>query len=525
MKHFRFTLVILMLAAACFGQTPPAPGGGSPQGTAAAPPAGGGAGGFSIEAEILAYKALESDSEAIACEVAWLLIASEGARLNNNDALKPPCRFSRPDGERGPGVLIVSSATTVLANYQIWRVNMVIVTELLAQAKGVCPPEPQPKTLAFLPDATSAITLIQSTLQLFASNESVTGVTGTIQDQALMNDVARQLRYLNFPVLMPDTYYPHNFGGIDYAKSPFLSKFKDLITERVRLGGCINTLVDRILKVTKVQDQLVKAQNDFDAADKAKQEAEIALKAAPDKEKEKARDVAAAKLSAAQINLDKAKRNAEPFGGSQSALDLAIKRTNIELNRVQSVVASIDGFVATVTGGTPPLPPSGPTQATGAAAPSPGTATPGATTPGTTQTPTTPPGGPAPASGSSTPPIVAILWADGLAREIGVNTDGAWNDTYEPKWSVLALKALESGGSLINEANIFGTRVRFSGGAVATYSLFGLDKGRLFCSGDFFDYGGYIRAKDFAKKFTDDIDPTRHLIYKRPGACPGAASH
>ena len=91
-----------------------------------------------------------------------------------------------------------------------------------------------------------------------------------------------------------------------------------------------------------------------------------------------------------------------------------------------------------------------------------------------------------------------------------------------PTWRLLALKALESGGSLVNEANIFGTRVHFSGGAVATYSLFSLDRGRVLCSGDFFDYGGYIRAKDFAKKFTNDIDPTRHLIYKRPGACPGA---
>lgn len=553
MKRFALTIAILALRAACFGQAPPAAGGTSPG--AAGPAAGGAAGGFSIEAEILAYKALESDSEAIACEVAGLLSTSEGTQFKDPATFKPPCNLSRRYGDHGPGVLIVSSATTVLANYQLWRVNMVIVSELLEQAKGVCqakaekPKKAQPEKPelfgAFIPalgaDATSlapVITLIQSTLQLFASNESVTGVTGTIQDQALMNDVARQLRYLNFPVLMPDTYYPHNFGGIDYANSPFLAKFAALIKERVRLGTCVLDLMNSILKISKEQadlaDRLKQAQSEQTTArqasvkaQKTAKAAEDALKNAPaDTTKQKASDAAAAAARAAQNDVDTADANVSAIQARQQELDSALKKANLELNRAQSVVASIDGFIATVTGGTPPVPASGSPQTTAAAAPgaaAPGTTTPGATTPGATPTPGTTPGGQTPTAASSTPPIVAILWADGLAREIGVKADGTWNDTSEPRWSVLALKALESGGSLINEANIFGTRVRFSGGAVATYSLFGLEQGRLFCSGDFFDYGGYIRAKDFAKKFTENINPGRQLVYMRPGPCPGTA--
>ena len=45
-------------------------------------------------------------------------------------------------------------------------------------------------------------------------------------------------------------------------------------------------------------------------------------------------------------------------------------------------------------------------------------------------------------------------------------------------------------------------------------------------SPDFWEYRQINGHNDpeGAKKFTGDIDPTRHLIYKRPGACPGASA-
>jgi hypothetical protein len=79
------------------------------------------------------------------------------------------------------------------------------------------------------------------------------------------------------------------------------------------------------------------------------------------------------------------------------------------------------------------------------------------------------------------------------------------------------LRPLESGGSLITHKNIFGSKVYFSGGAVATYALYTLN-GRLSCSGNVYDYGGYFRAKDVAHLFRNaDIDPTKQLLFLRGG--------
>lgn len=87
------------------------------------------------------------------------------------------------------------------------------------------------------------------------------------------------------------------------------------------------------------------------------------------------------------------------------------------------------------------------------------------------------------------------------------------------RWKVLYLKALESGGSLITKTNVFGSKVYFSGGAVATYALFDLE-GPLRCSGNVFDYGGFVKAEDFVEKFRkgtlDPLDPSKQLIH--PGS-------
>ncbi len=75
------------------------------------------------------------------------------------------------------------------------------------------------------------------------------------------------------------------------------------------------------------------------------------------------------------------------------------------------------------------------------------------------------------------PPIATVLAADGLARAIGVKPDGSGP---VEEWHVLWLKALESGGSVITKSNLLGSKVFFSGGAVATYALFSLD-GKVTC--------------------------------------------
>ena len=176
---------------------------------------------------------------------------------------------------------------------------------------------------------------------------------------------------------------------------------------------------------------------------------------------------------------------------------------------LQSLIASIDGFFSAVTGGATPAPAT-------AAAP----ATPGSPA---SPTPAAAPAVASPASTvSSTPPLLAILAADGLARKILGGSDPS--DADLANWKLLYLKALESGATITTKTNLLGSKAYFSGGAVATFALFNLDGG-LKCSGNAMDYGGFIKAGDFVKKFRagnvqlggDPINPMRQLILVRPG--------
>ena len=58
---------------------------------------------------------------------------------------------------------------------------------------------------------------------------------------------------------------------------------------------------------------------------------------------------------------------------------------------------------------------------------------------------------------------------------------------------------MESGGAIVTQTSIWGSKPHFSGGAVSGYALFQLD-GNLICSGNAAAYGGYVKPKDFAKK-------------------------
>jgi hypothetical protein len=61
---------------------------------------------------------------------------------------------------------------------------------------------------------------------------------------------------------------------------------------------------------------------------------------------------------------------------------------------------------------------------------------------------------------------------------------------------LLAVHALESGGSQLTKSNLFlGSRYYFSGGAVASFYLYTFD-GKLQCSGASYGYRGSIREKD-----------------------------
>jgi hypothetical protein len=63
---------------------------------------------------------------------------------------------------------------------------------------------------------------------------------------------------------------------------------------------------------------------------------------------------------------------------------------------------------------------------------------------------------------------------------------------------ILSVHALESGGTQLTKTAMFlGTRVFFSGGAAATFTL--VDSGgSMRCSGIAYGYRGYVKADDFA---------------------------
>jgi hypothetical protein len=511
-RWFVVAVFLFMAASVCRPQSGKGSGGGggasqtgSPQSSQNSNSGGGGqggnqggssGGGFSIEAEILAYKALQSDSEAVACDIARFLhqpgtdiFKPNGTSIKGSGKKAQITPFDKTCAKTGPGsssptsvpkgVIILSSAGTTLANFQTWRMDMAAMTQLEAKATDYkCPSKEAEQTLSFagLDIAQQAVTLIQSTLGLFASSESVTGVPGTIQDQAFVDSVGRQLRSLGISVLMPDAYGPFTLSGIDPKTSPFFNNFALLVRCRVCLQA---RLKEPALQVNKQE------LDDENSELKADQEKLQADQKAVDGGKLSDKDLNAKMVEIADLKkkIDGLKQKTKMSSDTQN-----------KANDIAGLMASIDSFINGLTGNSPP---SGANQ-------------------GSTQGAQAQPNQGGNQGANSVPPIAAVLAADGLARELGIKADGTGGG--DSIWQhVLWLKALESGGSLITHSNIFGSKVFFSGGAAATYALFSLN-GHLSCSGNVYDYGGYLRAKDFSAAFRNpDIDPTKQLVSLRGG--------
>src|SRR3984957_17362943 len=102
--------------------------------------------GFSIETEMLTYRALESNSEAIACDVAAYLYGGKAS----------PAIFKRPtsgtagslggSGAKG-GVIVLPFDRSVFADFQLWRSDMQTMAEIEERTPSACtPPAPAPPT-------------------------------------------------------------------------------------------------------------------------------------------------------------------------------------------------------------------------------------------------------------------------------------------------------------------------------------------------------------------------------------------
>jgi hypothetical protein len=195
----------------------------------------------SIETEMLTYRALESDSEAVACDIAGYLNGAVPVFTSAPAAAVCDVKSAAAKAT----VVVLPFDRTELADLQLWRVDMVTMAELRKRAAAVnCPAKAATSRSASTLEGALAATpagpplaMAQTVLALLASQESTSAVGGNIQDQAFMNGVARQLRSLRVAVVMPAVYTPFSLDALDDTKSPFLSSVDKLQDARTCLSA------------------------------------------------------------------------------------------------------------------------------------------------------------------------------------------------------------------------------------------------------------------------------------------------
>jgi hypothetical protein len=405
-------------------------------GSAAASPSSSGALGFSIESEMLTYRAVQSNSETVACDIAAYLYKVPVNPDKFNPASKCPV-----NGAPGSvaGIVLLPFDQNVVEALQLWRANVAVMMELQKRGEPFCKRasdqargSANEAPLAALTPAGSALSLAQGVLGTLATQTEISAVVGTVEDQAFLDGVARQLSALGIQVLLPSAYAPYTMNGVDDSASPFLSMLNKLVKTRdCVIDAAATTPSDKVLA------GVLSEMNAFIAG-----------------------------LGAISPANSKATAgNGNPTGSGNTADSGSGSHAN-------PVVASPAQPASPVTG------------------------------------------------------LAAILAADGLAQKLGVDP-ATGKIAQAGEWQhILLLKALESGGSVTKSTNILGSRFRYSGGAVGTFALLTRD-GTLECSGNVFDFGGSVKAKNFEHDlhhYTPDI--ASQLVFQR-GSCttPVVGSH
>ena len=183
---------------------------------------------FAIESEMLTYTAMDSEGAAVACGIA-----------RNVGAADDRCA---PQAITGPpiGVVVVSSGSSALAEFQLWRTDISTMDMLTLRANRYCPKGPTERgsssslgsqILSMFPES-QAVSFAQA---LLSASAETSPLAGNILDRTLVNDVAGHLRALGIDVVIPDTYMPLSLTTIDVTHSPFLSKYFALVKAR----GCL----------------------------------------------------------------------------------------------------------------------------------------------------------------------------------------------------------------------------------------------------------------------------------------------
>ncbi|MGA8109022.1 MAG: hypothetical protein WBD46_08560 [Acidobacteriaceae bacterium] len=194
------------------------------------------------------YQAVEGNSKVIACDIAQYLYG--GSVQSPAPGSHAPCTVENASGT-APGIILISSDTTLLSDFQLWRSDMAMMNSLEQRADQVCiaktsapstttdHPANQPGSgiqargllgsiLADVTPAGAAASSMGTVLSMLGKSNSVMSVVGTVQDPALLNEVGRQLRALGVQVLIPEMYNPNALGPADYTHSPYMNNLQNL---------------------------------------------------------------------------------------------------------------------------------------------------------------------------------------------------------------------------------------------------------------------------------------------------------
>jgi hypothetical protein len=189
---------------------------------------------FSIESEMLTYRALQSNSEAIACDIAAYLNGSTATFKEHPAPADPVCDVN--PGKTNAIVVVLPFDSSEFADFQIWRADMATMERLQrAAAEAQCPAEGGKSGIA---SVVPQIAAAETVLAMMATQESTTPVSGTIHDQAFMNGVSRELEDLRVPVLMPTAFTPRSLTPLNVLDSPFLASLDRTLKAR----DCLESL-------------------------------------------------------------------------------------------------------------------------------------------------------------------------------------------------------------------------------------------------------------------------------------------
>jgi hypothetical protein len=400
-----------------------------------------------IEATILAYKALSADADAMAAAVNSKLTSDKSVLVVGTSS----------------DIAAVVQMRIVLGQASILQKRLELLKAALTPMAGlpqysVPPAKAQAAAGAgFITSPADVATLIQTLGSITAVNETLASGAGALNDSTLIALVADKIKAKS--IVIPSQMPPNLLANNDLTGTYLVQALTSL--EKARS--------DAILLAMDNSQALVDGQT--------------LLAAQPSPHPAPA---LSADLSTAGQFVEK-----QP-------------QINSIITLIGSASTAVDAFEASLFSGQAPTssntpspnsntagnqPVAGSPNAGGAALPNPGALPPPATAPATSPTPT-----PQPAAQQSSSPsggvLQQVLYADLLLHFMKLPADQSANV------SLLAVHALESGGGQLTKSNLFlGSRTYFSGGAVATFSLFDTNS-NLQCSGIGYGYQGYIREKD-----------------------------